>query len=451
MRDAVMRLPRKPPIGADDFIKIISESPEKGIQLMQAATSPPDRYLHWDKLRHYALPIAGITHAEWWAAIKFKRFTAYKILPLWDKLGNQFKYASVDPIPAMLHKIDLGAGGLIQMPDQITNPETRDQYCVGSLIEEAITSSQLEGATTTRPVAKEMIRTGRPPRDKSERMILNNFLTMQKIVRLKKEPLTKEMVFDIHRIVTDQTMDHQGAVGRFRNEGEDVRVEGPYGEVYHVPPAASSLEGRMESMCDFANGLTPNDFLHPVLRSIAIHFWLSYDHPFVDGNGRTARALFYWSMLHHNYWLCEFLSISHIIRKAPVKYGRAFLYSETDDNDMTYFVLYHLHVIQRAIQELHDYITRKTSDLRKLEMRLRGMDALNHRQRALIGHALRHPNQRYTIESHRVSHNVVYQTARTDLLDLCAKGLLGKRKAGKAWVFVPERGLEQKLEEVDTR
>ena len=182
------------------------------------------------------------------------------------------------------------------------------------------------------------------------------------------------------------------------------------------------------------------DSVNPIL-----HFWLAYDHPFVDGNGRTARALFYWSMLRHNFWLFEFISISQIIRKAPAKYGRAFLYTETDDNDLTHFVLYHLDVIRRAIKELHEYIKRKTEKLQAIENRLRGIFVLNHRQRELIGHALRHPHQRYTIRSHQTSHNIVYQTSRLDLLDLESHGFLRSNKIGKTLYFTPVDDLEQKL------
>jgi Fic family protein len=182
-----------------------------------------------------------------------------------------------------------------------------------------------------------------------------------------------------------------------------------------------------------------------VIRAIILHFWLAYDHPFVDGNGRTARALFYWLMLRHNFWLFEFISISQIIRKAPIKYGRAFLYTETDDNDLTYFILYHLDVIRRAIKELHEYIKRKTEKLQALERELRGIVVLNHRERSLINHALRHPHQRYTFKSHQTSHNVVYQTARNDLLDLERRGLLISQKIGKTWYFTPVGELEEKL------
>lgn len=48
---------------------------------------------------------------------------------------------------------------------------------------------------------------------------------------------------------------------------------------------------------------------------------IAYMHPFVDGNGRTARALFYWYMLKSGYWLTEYLSISRVIAKSksPMK------------------------------------------------------------------------------------------------------------------------------------
>jgi Fic family protein len=252
-------------------------------------------------------------------------------------------------------------------------------------------------------------------------------------------------VFELHRIVSDGTLDDPSAAGRFRTAEEDVSVQGDYGEVYHVPPSAFSLNTRMTEMCEFANGESPDGFLHPILRAIILHFWLSYDHPFVDGNGRTARALFYWSMLRSGYWLCEFISISHIIRKAPVRYGRAFLYTETDGNDLTYFILHHLDVIQRAIKGLHEYIKSKTQELRRAESQLKGIEILNHRQRSLISHALRHPNTKYSVQSHQTSHNIAYETARSDLMDLKDKGLFQGAKVAKSWVFVAENDIEERL------
>lgn len=439
-----MKLPAKP-MSFADLVARVRADPDRLLEAVRrGVTSATERrYLHWDKLRHLEPPV-GLTHDEWWLGVKWQRMGLMRPLPLVDKEHTPFKYSLAADMPEMLHRIDMGAGGIIQMPEQVTNPQTRDQYCISSLMEEAITSSQLEGATTTRPIAKEMIRTGRSPRDRSEQMILNNYTTMQHVRQFRDKPLSVEMVLELHRLVSVDALDDPTGAGRFRRRDERIIVGDDFSDtVFHDPPHADELPQRIEAMCRFANAHEP--FIHPVVRSIILHFWLAYDHPFIDGNGRTARALFYWSMLRHGYWLTEYISISHVIRKAPAQYGRAFLYSETDDNDLTYFVLFHLRVIEKAVRDLHDYIHRKTREVQLLEGQLRGITTLNHRQRALVSHAIRHPNQTYTIQSHRASHGVVYDTARRDLHDLHHRGLLDARKRGKTWVYRPVADLQARL------
>jgi len=443
-----MRKPKSPP-DLDLIWQQIKEYPEQATKFLDMIPSLRiDKYLHWDKLQYHTPP-EGFSNEQWWLAIKKLRQSLFRQLPLIDKNQKPFRYLNNDFVTETLHKIDQSTTTFSGMPEQIKNTETKNRYYVNSLIQEAFTSSQLEGAATTRLVAKEMIRTGRLPSDKSEQMILNNFAAMKRINTLKDEPLSRQLVFDIHQLVTEKTLDTSSAAGRFRTTDERIRVIDIYNEVFHDPPPANQLEQRMAAMCDFANGKTPAYFIHPVIRAIILHFWLAYDHPFVDGNGRTARSLFYWLMLRHRYWLFEFVSISQIIVKAPAKYARAFLYTETDDNDLTYFIVYHLEVIRQAIKTFYEYLERKTRRLQAIENQLRGIIVLNHRQRALIGHALRHPHHRYTIKSQQISHNVVYQTARMDLLDLEDRGLLISRKIGKTWYFTPVSDLEEKLSKLD--
>lgn len=203
----------------------------------------------------------------------------------------------------------------------------------------------------------------------------------------------------------------------------------------------------MEALCEFAN--EPDDtepFIHPVVRAILLHFWLAYDHPFEEGNGRTARALFYWYMRARGYWLVEYLSISRILAGAPAKYGRAFLYTETDGLDTTYFIVFQLEVIQRAIAELHAYLDRKVKEVREVERLMRtGSDGFNHRQLALLGHAIRTPGHGYTFHSHSASHGVTHETARSDLLPLVEEGLLERRRVGRRYVFSARTQLAERL------
>lgn len=404
-------------------------------------------YLHWEELRHRpARP--NLTHEEWWSVIKLARRNIRRVLPLTDAVNNKpFTFSMTDTIQRLVHEVDREASGRIELPEDVTNPAVRDRYIVSSLIEESFRSSQLEGASTTRPAAKELIRTKRAPRTVSERMILNNFYAMEWVREHRDTPLTVEMLFQLHSIVTKDTLEVADASGRYRKEDEPVHIVDPRdGDVVHTPPSAKLLPARMEALCAFANDAIESDaFIHPVVRAILIHFWLAYDHPFVDGNGRTARALFYWSMLRQGYWLTEFISISRVIKKARPRYDRAFVYSETDENDSTYFLLNQLDVLRQAIDELASYLKKKAKEVREVEQQLRGRDDLNNRQLAVLSHALRHPDARITIEGHQTSHRVVYQTARTDLLGLVARDFLVQSKIGKRLYFTPARDLSRKL------
>jgi Fic family protein len=430
------RLPRKPP-PLKELLKRCGRLEETLPMLSRLATAAEgDRYLHWDELRHRPPP-EGLSHEQWWLAEKLSRRPTP--LPLLASDGKAFWFSQPPVLLQGLHEIDMQAGASVVAPEGVTTRSTRDRYLLSSLMEEAITSSQMEGAATTRDVAKAMIRSHRPPRDRSERMILNNFQTMQRIRELRDQPLTPQLVLDLHQLVSEETLDDPTDAGRLRHSGKEVVVDDAYGTVFHVPPPAEELPQRLEELCRFANGETPKVFIHPVMRAIILHFWLAYDHPFCDGNGRTARALFYWAMLHQGYWLFEFISISSVINKARGQYERSFLLSESDDNDLTYFLLAQVKVIQQAIASLHAYLERKADEVGALQQRLEGMDGLNHRQLALLRHALRHSGFRYTVLSHQNSHGVSHQTARSDLQKLAERGLLIAGKDGRREVFrVPE-------------
>ena len=432
-----MKLPRKPP-DIEAVQKNVSSEKLTRILAEGRKTQREGKYRHWDILRHLKPP-QDLPSEEWWLGIKLARHG--KPLPLLDKEAKPFVFSIPDFVMQPLHEMDLGAGGGKSVPEPITNPHTRNQYLMRCLVQESITSSQLEGAATTRDVAKEMLRSGRAPKNESERMILNNFQTMQQIRQWKDRELSSDLIFEMHRAITEHALDSHIA-GRFRTERENVTVEDVIThEILHTPPGAKQLPLRLEAMCDFANGKTPDYFIHPIIRAIILHFWLAYDHPFVDGNGRTARALFYWLTLKEHYWIFEYISISEILLSAPAKYGEAFLYTETDDNDLTYFIAHQVHVIQKSLQSLYDYIEIKKRETSEVEGLLhQGID-LNPRQEAVLAHALHHPGAHYSIEGHRRSHDIAYDTARQDLVHLHTKGLLGMRKKGKAFIFVAPNDL----------
>ncbi len=410
-----------------------------------------DKYLHWDKLRHLPSP-DGLSTEEWWLGIKAKRAAEMRPLPLMGIDGLRFTYGLPDLVLKHLHHIDQRCSGEIAMDEVVTSErQAGRRFLVNSLMEEAIRSSQLEGATTSRRVAKEMLRTGRRPRNRSERMIANNYRALQFMREEMGDTLSLDSILELHRIVTEGTLDDPSAAGRLQQPGEErvaVYDRDEDEQPIHRPPRAEQLPERMKLLCAFANEEEADEkFIHPVVRAILLHFWLAYDHPFEDGNGRTARILFFWSMQRHGYWLIEYLPISPILRNAPSRYTRAFLETETDSGDTTYFLIHQLETVERALDEHDVYLQRKIAEVRDVERLLQSADGFNHRQLALLTDAVRHPHNVYSFSSHATSHRVTHETARTDLSGLTDRGLLLRQRKGKRYVFEPTPDLPQRLKE----
>lgn len=445
-----MKVPQKPPSEDELLRRIAKAGIDKVSSILNSDLSkqPEGHYIHWDELRHRPVP-HGFTHEQWWLAIKLSR-RATQVLPFADGQGKKFTYSVSDQVLKLTHEIDRDASGRIEVPELVTSSQTRDRYLVNSLIEESITSSQLEGAATTYKVAKDMLRQGRTPRSHGEKMIHNNYAAMQFIRGHRDLPLTPELILQLQSIMTDKTLEDPTASGRWRRSDEGVRVvdERNY-QVLYVPPTAEEVETRIAELCLFANASNEGPFIHPVIKAIAIHFMMGWIHPFVDGNGRTARALFYWSMAKSGYWLIEFTSISRIIKEAPAQYARAYLHTETDDNDLTYFLLHQLGVISAAILSLHRYLAQKSKEITDTRQLIasspKWKNKLNYRQLAAMDHLMKQSHGVYRIQEHRNANQVTYETARTDLLELVDLGLLEKHRDGNAFVFQMPKKLREKL------
>jgi Fic family protein len=169
---------------------------------------------------------------------------------------------------------------------------------MNSIVEEAIASSIIEGAVTTRKKAKELLKKKRKPRDKAEQMIYNNYITISEIKELINEPLSPILLIKLQESIPKDTLENSGYEGRFRVVNDcTIEVVDASGHLLHEPPPALEIPELINNLGEFVNTESEDDFIHPVIKGVIIHFWLAYIHPFMDGNGRTSRALFYWYLL----------------------------------------------------------------------------------------------------------------------------------------------------------
>jgi Fic family protein len=256
-----------------------------------SAALPDGRYLHWNDLRWRPTP-AGLSHKEWWFAQKIGRRGARVEIPgFTDADGRPFWFCRLPAIDRATHELDRRDAAR-EMLEALGDEGARHAYRVDQLVEEAIS---LEGATlTTRALAKEIIRDGRKPGSQGERMVVNNYQAMVQLLKMTGRDLTIADLLEIHAVLGADSLDVEDAAGRLRRDDEPVRVEDAQtGDVWFTPPLARELPALLDSMLTFANSGGSEPFVHPLVKAIVLHFWMAYLHPFVDGNGRMARALFY--------------------------------------------------------------------------------------------------------------------------------------------------------------
>lgn len=389
-----------------------------------------DEYMYWDKAK-YLIP-EGVDAGIFWQAIKLKR----DISRINIGFGSlHFHFTVTGRMQQMLHKFDMEFGGNIESGGIIPEKDHK-VYLVSSIMEEAIASSQMEGASTTRKVAKEMLRKQMSPTNKSQQMIANNYATIQYLVEHKDETFNISSLLNIHRLISSNTLERATDEGALRT-GDNIMVMNDIsGEVIHTPPPAESLKELLEGLCNFANGNNNDPFIHPIIKGIIIHFMLAYFHPFVDGNGRTARSLVYWYLLKNGYWLTEYLSISRIIYRSKSKYEKAFLYTEMDGLDITYFIMYNMLAMERAYEELKEYLQRKVREQQSL-LAFRGASDINERQAYIIRLFTETPNAVLTAKELTTRFSVGIKTIRSDLQRLAKTGMLrelpiNKRTTGYA-------------------
>jgi Fic family protein len=400
------------------------------------------RYHPWSKVRHIARQ-EQLDPLDLWRAVKLSRYQPRRHLPLARTEGGAFSFWQPPEVQEGLHKIDQHAGGLLatgshELTQVLRDPVPRERFVIRSLMDEAIESSRLEGAVTTRREARDLLRSERKPTTPHERMVLNNYRAMRMVKKMLDRELSIEMLLDIQRVVTEGTLDDPDAYGRLRRVGEDVAVwDDRTNERVYDPPPAEGLEERVRAICAFANeDHQGRHFIHPVIKASILHFMIGYEHPFCDGNGRTARAVFYWSVLRSGYWMFEYLVISGLIRESYASYPRAFLNSEQDDGDLTYFIHYSVRIITLAIRRLGVFLENERQRVARSLQLSRVDPNLNLRQRLLLENALKHPRKIYTVKSHATTCNVTPTTARHDLEHLRQRGLLTTFKDGKQVLYM---------------
>ncbi len=363
-------------------------------------------YQYWDKVKYQKT--ADLSAEQIWKFVKISRFLQYDQI---DFGQTKFRYMKNRQIEKDLHELDVM---LNQRIGQV-NPMESFVY-QESLFEEAIASSQLEGANTTTEVARNLLEHQKSPKDHSEVMIMNNYLATIMTSQRRSEPLSVELILDIHQRMTQNT-EASDSAGIFRDTPIYVQ-DTVSGDVIYSGLPADQLGHLIEQLCEFAN----NDdvFIHPIIKASIIHHTFAWIHPFTDGNGRTARTLFYWYMLKSGYDMMQYISISRSITIAKNQYYKTFQMVEQDDNDLTYFIKYSIKILRQDFQRLKDFIEKEEQAKQAIKALSYDLmeSGLNKRPADFMANHIVRKKKYFTISIYSQKCKVSRQTASKDIKEI---------------------------------
>ena len=435
--------PKKVNLPTNLFDEINKNHPEKLSEYLDyyKAIDSKGRYLPFDEFRHRVK--AGLDINLAWAMTKLSR-TAQSIdlVPL-GELNAPCTFMLTPTIHKAVSNSDRYATtGALELISRNIGEENHFDYLLNDLIEdEAISSSQLEGAATTTLIAKDMLKRKRKPRSPDEKMILGNFKMMKFAWDNRHKPLSTKLILDMHKEGTESIDDSKYTPGEFR-QTDDVVVADADGETVHTPPNSKGIKKRMKRLADWANAshdeADGNKYIHPMIKAISLHFAIGYEHPFRDGNGRVARSLFYWYMFKNDYAAFRYIAISTLLKAAPIKYGKSYLYTETDEMDLTYFVEYQSGIILRAINRFNVAYKKSLSDIEAFNSWIweSGLyKKLSEKQRVVFQVAKSDQGKSFTAVNVQDNLGCSYNTASSVLNGLVELGVFCKQKKGREWLF----------------
>ena len=413
-----------------------------GVEDLELAKKYNEKYYHWEELR-YRIEDAEVRKRVW-LLMKIARMTNAKHLNIG---GLKCSYSLTSNILESLFELERSLSGHSEYHGKEIGDGRIRYYSVSPFAEEAISSSILEGAAVTRADAKRMIRKKQRPATGGEQMVMNNYVAMSSIKKIKDEDLTPELIKDMHRAISNDTLkDGKMWEGRFRDDDVVVGDSFDPDKVFHHPPPHGEVPKMIEELCEFCNK-EDGEFMHPIVKGIIIHFMIGYIHPFVDGNGRLARSLFYWYVIKKGYWMMEYAAISKVLKSAPSKYGMAYQYAETDGNDLTYFIKFNTEQIKRAVGSLEEHIENKAKEQKKAREFVDQNPQFNIRQAMILKDYMK-DDAPFSIKELEYRYRCAYQTARLDVMALESAGfvrMVGKDRK-KALYVVNTAGMNENAE-----
>ena len=350
-------------------------------------------------------------------------------LPNWPNF-----YWDYEALTVQLADIRHQQGRLLGQMESLGFP-LRSEAILQTLTMDILKTSEIEGENLDKLQVRSSIARrmnldigGLIPADKNVQGIVDILLDA---TQKYNQPLTKERLTMWHTLLfpTGYCGLNQIKVGGWRDDSKGPMqvVSGPIGHehVHYEAPAAERIEKEMVTFLDWLN---KDNGIDLVLKAAIAHIWFITIHPFEDGNGRIARAIFDMLLARSEQSSQRFYSMSAQISHERNDYYDVLERTQKGSLDITKPLNWFLCCLGRAfenVESLLEDILRKAHfwDTYKTI-------ALNDRQRMILNKLLDGFEGNLTSTKWAKLAKCSQDTASRDIADLIDKGILQKSASG---------------------
>ncbi len=422
-------------------IKQLIETEDRFRLLLRRATRT---YLTWDEFLTQRLP-SGLSPLETWNLLGTVTRCMGIEFPVPDLAGNDYWYLRTHEIADTVSRIQCLCRADSDLYATLTTSQNR-RVLVRSRIDETLAAAMLDGLEIDEAEAQVLLELERSPRTSVERLVVNTLAAFDHLDDLVNEPFSLELFMHLRALLLDGVdMAEIGhatpRLGLMTSEYTDAEV-------------ARSAARQAEYISLYANHMSGDPHDHPVIRALLLPDMFRFYRPLPDLNSQVGRLVFRLYAMKAGLPVLGVLPLSRVKLRwedgdvSPLISLDRQAYTEAHRHSGTNLTPWATLVVQMTLAALDDTlgfidrINRRDEELRQL---LQLDPELNHRQRSILGRALRNPGAEFRIAYHKTNHRVAYATARADLLELVDKQLLEMHQQGRAFVFTPVPDLAARL------
>ncbi|EAP3462081.1 Fic family protein [Salmonella enterica] len=293
----------------------------------------PSDYLPWS-LYHHAIPVKADSHKMWALEKLFRLNTAYK-LNYFSELGHGLHFNMTPKLQAFCSQIDTHCTtSAVELLEARANKHgfiIDDRFMM-----EPVESALLAGATDDAADwfydwdGESEIAASTP----AQTMVQNTVMMFNEV--------SEHAASGKALAIADVEAWVRVLIGGNPNKAvyRVTEMKGYGKNEFMSPPRIANVKRQLGRFVQFVNSQTnePGKFIHPFIFASILHFIVAYEKMFVDGNGRIARAMFYWWMLRNGYDAMKLISLSHGISGREESLVAGFCRTEFDLFDLTYFL-----------------------------------------------------------------------------------------------------------------